>query len=138
MRINKSKIKNTVVNYKDFPKLKSWEFLIERYNLYLTNQVDQKGIIVCDAITNSIEKEQREFARAIYTNSFHVQQHHFIESILFEPSESSNILQLVDIAAYACGRDLNCGDDRLLKIIESKIFSYNGNTNGCGIKDWPE
>jgi len=138
MRINKPKIKTAVAGYKQFPKLKSWEFLIERYNLFLTNQVDKKGIIVSDAITNIIEKEQREFARAIYTNSFHVQQQHFVESILFEPSESSNLLQLVDIAAYAGGREKNQEDDRLFRIISGKIYSYNGNTDGCGIKDWPE
>ena len=138
MRINKAKIKTSVFGYTTFPKLKSWEFLIERYNLFLMNQVDQKGIIISDAITSLIEKDHRKFARAIYTNSFHVQKYHFIESILFEPSESSNLLQFADIAAYACGRDKNAGNNILFKIIEHKIYSYNGVRDGCGIKDWPE
>lgn len=44
--INKTKIRTTVSKYKSLPKLRSWEFLIERYNLYLNNEMDSRGIIV--------------------------------------------------------------------------------------------
>jgi hypothetical protein len=136
--IDKAKIKTTVFEYKDLPKLRSWEFLIERYNLYLSNQKDKRGIIVSDAVVVGIEKKYREFAKAIFTTSIHVQKVHFIESILFEPSESSNILQLVDVAAFACGKKQNSGDDKLFNILQGKIFNYAGNVTGCGIKIWPE
>lgn len=35
--IDKSKIKRTHTNFKNLPKERSWEFLIERYNLFLKN-----------------------------------------------------------------------------------------------------
>ncbi|MDP1677673.1 MAG: DUF3800 domain-containing protein [Bacteroidota bacterium] len=136
--IDKAKISPRAAGYKEFPKLKSWEFLIERYNLYLTNQIDKKGIILSDAVTISLESKHREFAKAIYTTSLHVQNVHFIESILFEPSHSSNLLQLADVAAFACGRKHNSGDPLLFDIIKGKIFSYNGTSVGYGCKSWPE
>lgn len=136
--IDKARIKTSVLNYKELPKLRSWEFLIERYNLYLNNQEDTKGIIVSDAVTVSIESKHRDFAKAIYATSMHVQDIHFIESILFEPSESSNLLQLADICAFACGRKYNANDGSLFDILKAKIFSYNSTTVGYGLKIWPD
>lgn len=136
--INKSKINVRAAGYKEFPKLKSWEFLIERYNLYLKNQHDQRGIIISDAVNIPIEQKHRAFAKAIYTNSLHVQEIHFVESILFEPSHSSNLLQLADVASFAAGRSYNGLDDEYYECIKNKIYTYNGVVSGYGLKEWPE
>jgi len=136
--IDKSKINQSVQNFEKMPKDKSWEMLIERYNLFLNNATDKVGIIISDAIEKNIEKEHRDFAKAIYSTSLHVQESHFIESILFEPSDSSNLLQLVDIISFAFQRKLNVLDDRLYLNIVTKLFSNNSKVDGCGFKTWPE
>lgn len=126
------------ISPKWFPKNITWELLIERYNLYLKKQPDKSGIIISDAVNDSIEKQQREFAREIYRNSPHVQDRHFIESILFEPSDSSNMLQLTDIASYAVFRKFNSGNAALYDIIQPRILKNDsGDIDGAGLKIWP-
>jgi len=136
--IDKSKINQNVNNFERMPKEKSWEMLIERYNLFLNNAADKIGIIISDAIEMNLEKEHREFAKAIYTTSLHVKESHFVESILFEPSDSSNLLQIADIVSFAFQRQLNLLDDRLYQKIEQKLFTWNSKIEGCGFKIWPE
>lgn len=136
--IDKSKINQTVSNYFKLPKDKSWEMLIERYNLYLTNVSDKIGIIISDAIEKNLEKKHREYARSIYTTSLHVEESHFVESILFEPSDSSNLLQIVDIVSFVYQRKLTMSDDKLSQLVEPKLYSYNLKVDGCGFKAWPE
>ena len=136
--IDKTMIDTTSSGYKNIPKENSWEYLIERYNLYLNKAKDKVGIIISDAIEHKIEKTHREFARAIYTQSSHVKEFHFVESILFEPSESSNLLQLVDIASYACFRKFNSNDSSLYDELKERIMKNNlGLIEGVGLKIWP-
>lgn len=136
--IDKSKIITSVPNYEKIPKDKSWEMLFERYNLFLTNASDKIGIIISDAIEKNLEREHREFAKAIYSTSLHVEESHFVESILFEPSDSSNLLQLVDVVSFAVQRHYNVSEKNLFERIESKLFSNNSRVEGCGLKIWPE
>lgn len=97
------------------------------------------GIIISDASQDAIEKKYREFAREIYQNSAHVQETHFIESILFEPSDSSNMLQLADIASYAMFKKFNNDDSELYDIIKPRILQNGlGEIDGAGIKIWPQ
>lgn len=136
--IDKTRIDTTSPGYKNIPKDHSWEYLIERYNFFLNGATDHVGIIISDAIEHNIERTHREFARAIYTNSSHVNESHFIESIMFEPSESSNLLQLVDIASYACFRKFNSGDAALYDELKDRIMKNNqGSVEGAGLKIWP-
>ncbi len=136
--IDKTKIRTTHVDYKNLPKNRSWEFLIERANLFLDDATDKRAMIISDAVHQGIEKEYRDFASALYAQSLHIKSFHFVESILFEPSESSNLLQLADIVSYAFGRNFNSGDDTFLREINSKIFQRQGVVDGCGLKEWPE
>lgn|GEM_PF-1006338 len=136
--IDKTQISTTFPGYRKIPKDNSWEFLIERYNLFLNNAKDKVGIIISDAVEHNIEKTHREFARAIYTQSSHVKEFHFIESIMFEPSESSNLLQLVDIASYASFRKFNSNDSSLYDELKDRIMKNNqGMIEGAGLKVWP-
>lgn len=135
--IDKSKINTSVETYKEMPKNNSWEFLIERMNLFLEYASDKKGMIISDAIEYQIEKNNRLFARALYSQSTHIKSFHFIESILFEPSDSSLMLQMADIAAFACHRQFNLQDNSYYSIIAPLLFSSNGITQGAGLKIWP-
>ncbi len=136
--IDKSKINKRTRDYKALPKDKSWELLIERYNKFLVDAKDKKGIIISDAVQDKIEKKHREFARNLYDKSAHIDEYHFIESILFEPSESSNLLQLVDIASSACYRNCNINDDSLFnELKDSLLKKEDGSVDGAGYKCWP-
>lgn len=136
--IDKRKIDTTHINFREMPKEKSWEFLIERYNLFLESAKDKTGIIISDAIQEKIESIHRDFARALFHNSTHIKEYHFVESILFEPSDSSNLLQLVDIASYACFRYYNSDDNSLFDLINKKILiGSSGEIDGAGLKVWP-
>ncbi len=136
--IDKTNIDTMRLDFKTIPKTKSWEFLIERYNLFLQNQADKKGIIISDAIESALEKKHREFAKATFAQSIHVKEYHFIESILFEPSESSNLLQIADVASYAIGKKHNSNDCIYYNILKDKIFTLNDKTEGYGEKIWPD
>lgn len=128
--IKKSLMKNEIKNI-------SWEYLIERINLVLKENEDHCGMLISDAIENKIEKEHREFVKVLHHQSAHIDSKRFIETILFESSESSDFLQMVDLCAYALGRKLNNNDDSFHKIIESKIFEYDSSLRNSGLKIWP-
>ena len=135
--IDKTKVDRTKPNFRDLPKDNSWEFLIERYNLFLDLARDQRGLIISDAIEHKLEQSHREFARALIASSMHIREFHFVESILFEPSESSNLLQLADVCSYACHRKFNEGDESLFAVLEPKLLRRNGSPDGYGLKVWP-
>lgn len=136
--IDKTLIDRAISGYRNLSKDNSWEFLIERYNLFLNKAKDQVGIIISDAVEHNIEKTHREFARAIYTQSSHVKEFHFIESIMFEPSDSSNLLQLVDVASYACFRKFNSNDISLYEQLKDRIMKNSQDLiDGVGLKIWP-
>jgi len=135
--IDKSKIKQSNVNYKQMPKERSWEFLIERYNLFLKNAADKKGLIISDAITSKIEQDHRIFAKSLLETSMHIDDFHFIESVLFEPSDSSNMLQVADVVAYAFGRHFNNNDSTLYNLISPLLMRHDGELQGRGEKVWP-
>ena len=119
------------------PKDRSWEFLIERYNLFLNNQQDRIGIIISDAVEYGMEKRHRDFARLIYENSPHVHEFHFIESIFFEPSDSSLLLQSADAASYAFYRKFAFQDSSFYDCLSERIFMSKGRLEGSGLKIWP-
>ncbi|MFH1591527.1 MAG: DUF3800 domain-containing protein [archaeon] len=136
--IDKLKIRTNVHNFQSLPKEKSWEFLIERYNLYLSHERDKKGMIISDAVEHSLEKNQRLFASALISQSMYIDEFHFIESILFEPSESSNFLQMADVVAYAFNRKFNSNDDSLASLLSSRMLCRReGGVDGVGLKIWP-
>lgn len=136
--IDKAKIQRSRSNYKEMPKNNSWEFLIERINLFLSYQKDNKGMIISDAIQHQIESEHREFVKALYAQSMHIRQSYFVESILFEPSESSLLLQLADIVAFALHRKYNMGDMSYYNLLQAKLFTHNNALLGTGLKIWPD
>lgn len=136
--IDKSKIRTTHPNHKDMPKENSWEFLLERANLFLTEAQDKKGMIISDAIENTLEAKHRTFAKALLAQSVHIKEFHFVESILFEPSDSSNLLQITDVVAWAYGRRFNSGDTRFSQYLDSKLLTRYGTHLGYGLKSWPD
>ena len=84
-----------------------------------------------------MEKTHGDFAALIYGNSPHVRECHFIESIFFEPSDSSLLLQIADAASYAFYRNFAFQDSSFYDCLSEKIFSPEGRSEGTGLKIWP-
>lgn len=136
--IDKTRIDQThPEGFAHLPKDRSWEFLIERYNLFLRRQKDGIGIIISDAVEDQMEKTHRDFVKLIYENSPHVHEFRFIESIFFEPSDSSLMLQVADAASYAFYRKFAFQDSSFYDCLSEKIFSAKGRPEGTGLKIWP-
>lgn len=135
--IEKSKINSTRPDFKKLPKDFSWEFLIERVNYFLSQARDKRGMMISDAVEVNLEKYHRSFTKALIASSMHIRQFHFIETLLFEPSESSDLLQLADVVSFAVGRKFNCDDDSFFRILEPKFLVRNGILIGVGLKQWP-
>jgi hypothetical protein len=95
-------------------------------------------MIISDATSHSIDKQHRDFAKGLLLTSGHINESHFVESILFEPSDSSNLLQLADVLAYAFNRKFNVNDDTFFQVIESMLLKdAAGSYVGRGLKIWP-
>ncbi len=135
--ISKAKINISRPDYRKYPKDFSWELLIERVNYFLSQAQDKRGMMISDAVEINLEKYHRAFTKALIASSMHIKQFHFIETLLFEPSDSSDLLQITDVVSFAVGRKFNCGDDSFFKILEPIFFSRNGVLNGIGLKQWP-
>lgn len=133
VKIDRNKIeKNTIKN-------RSWEYLIERINLFLISQEDKCGMIISDAIESNIESEHRNFVKALKRKSKHINPEQFIETILFEPSESSNLLQLADVASYSFFRHINYNDSTYFNHLKYRVFEFDDpRERNSGIKIWPE
>ena len=135
--IDKSCIDTSKNNFRKIPKDFSWELLIERINYFLSEAKDQRGMIISDATERNLEVYHRAFAKALIASSLHIKEFHFIETLLFEPSDSSDLLQVSDVVAYAVGRKFNSNDDSLFSVLEPKFVTRNGTLNGVGLKVWP-
>ena len=135
--MDKSKIDTSKPNFRKIPKDFSWEFLIERINYFLSEAKDKRGMIISDATGRTLEIYHRAFAKALIASSLHIKEFHFIETLLFEPSDSSDLLQVSDVVAYAIGRKFNSNDDSFFSVLEPKFVTRNGTLNGVGLKIWP-
>ena len=138
--IDKAKIKRDLRGrYRMFPKNNSWRFLFERLDFFLSKQCDKEGMIISDEIQLQTENwEHLTFLSAVYARTKHNKRFHFIESIVFEKSESSLLLQLADMVAYAFYRCCNAADKSYYMIIRDCVFKNNNKVLGAGVKIWPK
>ena len=135
--IDKLKIDMSKSNFRKIPKDFSWELLIERINYFLSEARDKRGMMISDATERNMEKYHRAYAKALFASSLHIKEFHFIETLLFEPSDSSDLLQISDVVAYAIGRKFNSNDDSFFDVLEPKFLKRDGILTGMGLKVWP-
>ncbi|MGB0454174.1 MAG: DUF3800 domain-containing protein [Bacteriovoracaceae bacterium] len=120
------------------PKMKSLELLSERFNLFIKTAKDRNGLMVMDSVGPMDDKLHHSFQKSLYKDSKYIQSYHFIESLLFAPSEQSNFLQVADVCAYAVKRKIVDCEDLLYLNIENYLFKNEGKTKGRGFKEWPK
>lgn len=139
--IDKKKIDLTLSkrNQNRQPKLKSLELLSERFTQHIRRQQDKNGLLIMDSVTLKDDQTLRDFQEALYKNSTFVRADNFVETVLFCPSNSTNLLQLADICCYAIWRRFTKSDNRLFNIIEPHLHKNDmGQYERAGLKIWPE
>lgn len=119
------------------PKMKSLELLSERYNFFIKTSIDRNGLLIMDSVGTVDDATHHAFQKSLYKDSKYLQSYHFIESLLFAPSEQSNFLQIADVCAYSVKRSLVDNDDFLYDKIKDYLFQVKGKTEGRGYKRWP-
>jgi hypothetical protein len=107
------------------PSVRSLEFLLERYNLFLSEQTDRSGIAILDSTESENDEKLRYFQNYLLRFSDHLDPRRIVEGTLFMPSHTTNLLQLADICANVIyGRFARSdGNREEYKRIESRVFA---------------
>ena len=107
------------------PSVRSLELLLERYNLFLSEQIDKCGIAILDATESQNDENLRYFQNYLLTFSDHLEPRRIAEGTLFMPSHTTNLLQLADVCANVIyGRYARPdGNREEYKRIESRVYA---------------
>ncbi len=93
------------------PAVRSLELLLERYNSYLAAQRDRSGIAILDSVEAENDENLRYFQGYLLTYSDHIDPRRIVETTLFMPSHTSNLLQLADICTNVAYRRFSRDDE---------------------------
>jgi hypothetical protein len=140
MVINKSRLISQYAYPAPPPRL-AYEFMIERFDRYLSHREDQVGMIVSD--DQKGEERTIRAAHEAYRRGGTSQQpiHNVIETPFFVPSHNSWMIQIVDVATFWCNRWLKNHPGpppREWTRLEPHLDrSATGDPNGYGYKLFP-
>jgi len=134
--------KNTVKKHDLDLVAKSWEFLAERFDGFLENDVSpNKGVVRIDKSCRDQEKRVMNIVNRLRRHGSSQQTiKNIVEEPVFYRSHERRGLQLADAVAYCAHRHLNNRPDfdKYWKILEDKLWTNKkGNYNGYGLKIFP-
>ena len=137
--INKKRLENEKPNWDIFKV--AWTFLIERFEMYLTDQgMNEHGRIIADKSDSISERNLRSTFKYIFKNgTSYVDISHINSNISIFPSNTHYGLQLADSISYCTLQNLkeSIFFERYWNIVQKKIRSCNGKTYGYGYKIFP-
>lgn len=112
------------------PSVRSFEFLLERYNLFLGAQKDKSGIVILDPVESKSDENLRYFQSYLLERSEHLEPRRVVEGALFMPSHTSNLLQIADVCTNVAYRRWARGDRNRTEYqrVETRIWA---------VKEWP-
>lgn len=139
------------------PNALAYRMLFESIEVFLTQEVDDFGMVIFDKITEMVAKKQgyedllyRQHVRYLEKGTGFLSINRIIEGLLFIPSNESNLIQLADLCAYNIYRQFmiygkewdKSGKFRhyynFFKLIDPKIWKgKDGNYRNSGIKKYP-
>ncbi len=120
------------------PEVRSLEFLLERYNLFLGQQKDKSGIVILDPTKEKSDDNLRYFQSFLLSRSENLQPLHIVEGTFFAKSHTSNLIQMVDVCTHVLYRHYTRGGrPPEYMSIYPRFWTYNGALRGYGIKKWP-
>jgi hypothetical protein len=124
------------------PETIAYRYMMERFNTFLGRREDQLGMIVSDdqkGAEDTIRKAHSEYRK--HGTGYAVLDH-IIETPFFAPSHWSRMLQVIDVAAWFCNRQLR--QQRLgrdlppeWERVERRLDLYP-NYEGSGLKVFPK
>jgi len=137
--IDKKKVNLTRSDRFKRPEVRSFELLLERYNLFLSGQNDKSGIVVLDPTKENRDDNLRYFQSFLQAQSPYLQPLHIVESTFFAKSHTSNMIQVSDVCTNIFYREMvRGGNSKEYKAIYPRFRrGENGRVTGCGIKKWP-
>lgn len=121
------------------PEIRSMEFLLERYNLFLRQQKDKSGIVVLDPVHGANDDNIRYFQSYLQAHSEHLKPLHIVEGTFFAKSHTSNMVQVADLCANVFYRRETevIGSGPEFNLISPRFWRVQGRMIGSGIKRWP-
>ncbi len=137
--IDKMKVDITKRDRFKKPDIRSMEFLLERYNFFLSQQKDKSGIVVLDPTQEKDDDNIRYFQSYLQTHSQYLHPLHVVESTFYAKSHTSNMIQIADICTNVFFRNETgkVGSRSHFVKIYPRFWRYNRRIQGCGIKKWP-
>jgi hypothetical protein len=136
--IDKTKVKLSGSKRITQPEVRSLEFLLERYNLFLENQKDKSGIVILDPVEEKREDNLRRFQSYLLAKSLHLRPVHIVEGAFFAKSHTSNMIQIADICANVFYREMAYHSNHPeYQSIYKRFWRRNNRVMGYGIKRWP-
>lgn len=124
---------------------KSWEYLLERFDMFIGNrnvgERTQFGLAIIDSEGERYDTELRRKIRKIVKTGTNFHNFRYIlEDALFTYSHWRNLTQIADMIAYCIVKQKESNQlfSECFKKIESKFYSNNGGSyNGFGLKIIP-
>lgn len=107
------------------PSVRSLELLLERYNMFLSDQRDKSGIVILDATESKTDENLRYFQNYLREFSDHLDSRRIVEGGLFMPSHTTNLLQVADVCASVIFGRFTRGDrnENEYARIQPRIFA---------------
>lgn len=124
------------------PEVRSLEFLLERYNLFLRQQKDKSGIVILDPVAARSDDNLRYFQSFLLHQSEHLKPLHIVEGTFFAKSHTSDMVQVADICTNVfyreMVRDTNARDTNASEFaaIKPRFWRHQNRLQGYGIKKW--
>jgi hypothetical protein len=137
--IDKSKVDTTQREHFVKPEVRSFELLLERFNLFLDSCNDKCGIVVLDPYQERSDDNLRYYQFFLQSSSPHLKPLHIVEGTFFAKSHTSNMIQLADFCCNLFYREqskqLNKPE---WKEIHQRFWRMSNRIKGVGIKSCPE
>lgn len=120
------------------PDLLALEFLVERFDLFLSRR-DDRGCVVYDSVGKGQDTELRRFFAGWQTAGTSARRiERIIETVFFVPSNTTRLVQLADCCAHIVFSHYSRpGGEPLLDTLRPRFdCSPTGEVEGWGIKRW--
>jgi hypothetical protein len=120
------------------PEVRSLEFLLERYNLFLDQQRDKSGVVILDPVSGGSDDNLRYFQSFLLEQSAHLKPLHIVEGTFFVKSHTSNMMQIADVCTNVFYREMvRGGNSPEYAAIKPRFWRHQNRLQGYGVKKWP-
>lgn len=136
--INKRQVDITQSERLVKPEIRTFELLLERYNLFLNHQEDKSGIVILDPTKETNDDNLRYFQSFLQAQSPHLKPMRIVEGTFFAKSHTSHLIQIADLCSNIFYREMAHREKSAdYKAIHPRFWHHQGKIQSFGIKKWP-